>query len=170
MFRVFGAKRRLQFALGLGAIVMAVVACAPAPPPNIGSCGLGAFADDASAIESILTAEGAFVAQKNIDALMNLWAADAVVTDAGHTPANTADDRRWRGSDAIYQRYTYRVFPNAPADVPQKTFDIAISGDTAIITGTTRIGDEVSPGGDLWTVRRQSGCWLIQSLTYNREP
>lgn len=168
-----GAQRRLKIVLGSAVLAMTLLGCAPTPPPpppTVGSCGLGTFADDASAIEATLVAEGTFVARKNIDALMDLWAADAIVTDAGHTPDNPADDRHWRGTDAIRQRYAYRVFPNAPADVPPKAFDIAISGDTAVITGTTRIGDEVSPGGDLWTVRRQSGCWVLQSLTYNREP
>ena len=157
-------------------LLLILAACAPATsatptplPVAIGSCGLGEFSTDDSAITAVLNAEGQFVAEKNIDALMNLWAADGVVSDAMHTPDNPADDRHWRGSDAIRQRYVYRVFPGAPAESQQKSLEIAVSGAQAVVTGTTRIGDEVSPGGDRWELQKKNNCWLILTLEYNRE-
>ena len=169
-FRVFDTQHALRNILVLSAMVFALLGCASSSPPSIGSCGLETtFADDATAIEAVLTAEGTFVAQKDISALMNLWVVDGVVSDAMHTPNDPADDRRWRGTDAIRQRYVYLVFPNAPADTPAKNYAIDIDGGQAIVTGTTRIGDEVSPGGDRWELKNDNGCWVIQSLTFNLE-
>lgn len=143
----------------------------PTPPSLIGSCTIAeSFSTDEDAISALLNTEGQFVAEKNIDTLMELWIMDGVVSDAVHTPNDPTDDHHWRGEDAIRQRYVYRVFAGAPAVAHPKTFEITISADSAVVTGTTRIGDEVSPEGDRWTVRRQNGCWVIQSLTYNREP
>ncbi len=156
-----------------GILLLLPLACAPAktsaPEPARGSCALGTFSTDEAAIVAVLNAEGQFVAEKNIDALMNLWAADGVITDAMHTPNNPADDDHWRGSDAIRQRYVYRVFPGAPATAHPKSPEIAVSGAQAVVTGTTRIGNEVSPGGDRWVLRRDKNCWLILTLEYNRE-
>jgi hypothetical protein len=39
-----------------------------------------------------------------------------------------------------------------------------------VVTATTRIGGEVAPAGDRWTLVRRDGCWLLQNLTYNLEP
>lgn len=154
-------------------LLLLAVACAPqttaTPPPKIGSCALGEFSSDEAAITAVLNAEGQFVAEKNIDALMNLWAADGVISDAMHTPADPADDRHWRGEDAIRQRYVYRVFPGAPAEAHQKSLEIAVSGTQAVVTGTTRIGDEVSPGGDRWVLKKLENCWKILTLEFNRE-
>lgn len=160
---------RTKILLTFGAIALMISACAAQPAPVVGSCTLGNFSDDISAIEATLNAEGELVAAKHITALMALWDDDATITDAMHTPNDAADDRTWRGTDAIYQRYVYRVFPNAPAESPPKKYDIVISGDTATATGTTRIGDEVSPDGDLWRVRHVNGCWLLDTLEFNRE-
>ena len=165
MFRII----RARIIFGFGAIALIISACGVRPAPVGGSCGLGDFSDDDSAIEATLNAEGELVAAKHIAALMALWDEDATITDAMHTPNDESDDRIWRGSDAIYQRYVYRVFPNAPAESPPKKYDITIEGDTAIATGTTRIGSEVSPGGDLWRLRRVNGCWLLDTLEFNRE-
>ncbi len=179
IFRYFGNPRGIQNILLIltGMALVAIAGCTPSvtatamPAVVVGSCGLNdSFSGDDAAIAAVLNAESEFLAEKNIDALMNLWAANGVVSDAMHTPNDPADDRHWRGEDAIRQRYVYRVFPGAPAVSQPKSLEIVVSGAQAVVTGTTRIGDEVSPGGDLWTARRQSGCWLIQSLAYNREP
>lgn len=153
----------------MGVIVFVLVGCS-SPPPKIGSCALADnISDDTLKIESLLSAEGTFVAQKDTAALMNLWAANGVVADAMHTPNDASDDRFWRGADAIRQRYVYLVFPNAPADSPAKDYAINIEGEHATVTGTTRIGDEVSFGGDRWELKNDNGCWVIQSLTFNLE-
>ncbi len=159
-----------------GIFLLMLLACTQTTPPTeiqssakVGSCALGDFSTDEAAITAVLNAEGQFVAEKNIDALMNLWAVDGVISDAMHTPNDPADDRHWRGEDAIRQRYVYRVFPGAPAESQQKSLEIAVSGAQAVVTGTTRIGDEVSPGGDRWELRRTNNCWKILTLEYNRE-
>jgi hypothetical protein len=47
---------------------------------------------------------------------------------------------------------------------------INVRGDEAVVTGTTRIGDEVSPAGDRWRLVKIEGCWVIQELIFNLEP
>jgi hypothetical protein len=39
----------------------------------------------------------------------------------------------------------------------------------AIVTGTTRMGDELSPQGERWTFERQHGTWRITGITINLE-
>ncbi len=141
------------------------------PPPAAGSCALGvdAGAPDDEAIRAVLLAEGEFVVEQNIDALMQLWAADSRVADAKNTPDDAGDDQNWDGKDAIRHRYVRTVFPGAPDQVQPSDLDIAVNGDEAVVQATTHIGSEVSPAGDRWELTRIDGCWLIRSLTYNLE-
>lgn len=147
-------------------VMAALAACAapsrPTPTPQPVS--------DEEAIRSLILAEGQGVVAQDLAALMELWAADAVITDAKHTPANTADDARWRGRDAIRDRYVVLVFPGNPQQVQARDIHIEITGDVATATSTTVIGKEVSPGGDRWTFVKREGRWWISSLTYNLEP
>lgn len=106
---------------------------------------------------------------QDIERLMALWADDALITDAQHTPDYFQDDQSWRGADTIRYRYTRVVFPSAPSSAQPSEFEIEWHGDRASVRSTTRIGDEESLGGDRWEVVKQNGCWLIQSLTYNLE-
>lgn len=107
---------------------------------------------------------------QEIDTLMALWSEEGYVADAKHTPDRTDDDQFWRGIDAIRHRYVRTVFPGAPAAAAASELDIHIAGNRAEVTATTRIGDEVAPGGDRWILVRQGDCWIIESLTYNLEP
>lgn len=151
------------------------VGCAAAPEqviqPNIGSCSLqiAANATDEEAIRAVLTAEGKFVVEQNIDGLMNLWREGGEVVDAKNTPADTEDDQRWLDKDAIRNRYVRIVFPGAPTQADPKDLQIQITGSQATITATTQIGNEVSPAGDRWVLIKQNNCWTIQGLTYNLE-
>jgi hypothetical protein len=154
-------------------------ACTSQPTPAIatpiaaaGSCRLDLPADAHSetAIRAVLNAESEWVVSQDIDALMGLWAADSQVIDAKNTPDEKSDDQTWDGRDAIRHRYVRTVFPGAPSSAQPSDLEITIDGDQASVTSTTRIGDEVSPGGDRWQLVRVNGCWLIQSLTYNLEP
>ncbi|MGC8779681.1 MAG: nuclear transport factor 2 family protein [Anaerolineae bacterium] len=108
--------------------------------------------------------------RQDIAGLVNLWAADAVVTDARHTPDRPEDDARWSGREAIRDRYLTLVFPANPAINSPADIAIVVEGDRATATSTTRIGQEVSPGGDRWTFVRRGGRWWILELTYNLEP
>jgi hypothetical protein len=143
----------------------------PANAPLIGSCTLPLEpnATDADKITALLRAEGELVVAQSIDALMALWAPGGEVVDAKHTPNDTADDQRWIDLDAVRHRYVRIVFPGNPQPAPPPELDIAISGDSAAITATTRIGDEIAPGGDRWDVVKVGDCWAIQRLSYNNE-
>lgn len=159
-------------------------ACSPAageikrdsPPdaalPGVGSCSLDLpdTVTDEEAIVALLSAEGAYVVQQDIVALMRLWVPDGRVSDAKHTPASLADDQTWQGTDAIRHRYVHWVFPGAPEVAQPADLVISITGGEAVVTGTTRIGDEVSPAGDQWQLVRVGDCWLIQELIFNLEP
>lgn len=127
-------------------------------------------ADDAEAIRQLILLEGQGVVRQDIAGLTNLWALDAVITDAKHTPDQAADDARWRGRDAIRERYALLVFPGNPAVNSPTDIEIVIDGDRATAVSTTRIGQEVSPGGDRWSFVKREGRWWIAGLTYNLEP
>jgi hypothetical protein len=124
---------------------------------------------DEEAIRQLVILEGQGVVSQDIEGLMDLWADDATVIDAKNTPADTTDDARWGGKDALRDRYVVLVFPGAPATAGDPAVKITVDGDKATATGTTTIGSEVSPGGDRWTFVRRDGRWWIESLTYNLE-
>ncbi len=126
-------------------------------------------ADEREAILELLRSESEAVIAKDIESLARLWAEDSTVTDAKHTPADPNDDAVWRGIDAVLDRYQVVVFPGNPQYAEPGDIQIEITGDQATVRSTTRIGDEVSPGGDLWMFRRQDGRWQIAALTYNLE-
>jgi len=127
-------------------------------------------ATDVEAIRQLILLEGQGVVRQDLAGLTNLWAPEAVITDAKHTPDQSADDARWPGRDAICQRYTVLVFPANPAVNSPTEIAIAIDGDRATAVSTTRIGQEVSPGGDRWSFVKREGRWWITELTYNLEP
>ena len=141
----------------------------PTQPAPAQAAPLALPAGDEEAIRWLLQAEGEGVVAKDIDALMRLWSADGYVVDARHTPADTADDLAWRGEYAVRDRYITVVFTGNPAQAAPSDLDVAIQGDRAEVTATTRIGDEVSPAGDRWTFVRTAEGWRIESLTYNLE-
>ncbi|PKO21108.1 MAG: hypothetical protein CVU38_16445 [Chloroflexi bacterium HGW-Chloroflexi-1] len=126
-------------------------------------------ASDEEAIRQLILLEGQGVVSQDIDGLMGLWAEDAVVADARHTPDDGTDDARWQGRDAIRERYVVLVFPGNPTAAGATDVAITIEGYTAVATSTTVIGGEVSPGGDRWTFAKRDGRWWITGLTYNLE-
>lgn len=126
-------------------------------------------ATDEDAIRQLILLEGQGVVQQDIAGLMGLWAPEAIITDARHTPDDPSDDARWRGRDAIRERYVVLVFPGNPALAEPQDVQLTVSGDVATATSTTVIGSEVSPGGDRWEFVKRDGRWWIGGLTYNLE-
>jgi ketosteroid isomerase-like protein len=126
--------------------------------------------DDRAAILDLLRQEAQGVVAQDLGALMALWAEDAVVTDAAHTPDDPSDDLVWRGRDAIRDRYVHLVFPGGAKEAGPLDVRIEVRGDRATAWATTHIGEEIAPGGDRWTFVRRGGRWLLESLTYNLEP
>lgn len=127
-------------------------------------------ASDEEAIRSLLLAESKSMVAQDIESLAGLWAEDAVVRDAKHTPENEEDDAVWRGIDAILDRYVVLVFPGNPQFAEPQVVSLQIQGDEATVVSTTHIGAEVAPQGDRWTFVKRDGRWWIASLTYNLEP
>ena len=75
-------------------------------------------ATDEEAIRQLIRSEGQGLVSQDIAGLMDLWASDAVITDAKHTPDNSADDARWTGRDAIgnaTSSWSSPATPSAPA-------------------------------------------------------
>ncbi len=151
--------------LALAGCGKATPAPAPTPTPAV-----PLLDDDEAAIRWLLGAESRGVVNKDMDLLAAIWAEDAVVIDAKHTPDDPADDARWQGVDAVLDRYVTLVFPGNPTVAAPVDVQIVVDGDRAEATSTTRINDELSPGGDKWTFVKRDGRWFIQSLTYNLEP
>lgn len=139
--------------------------------PAIGSCtlSLDPSLSDTEQITALLRAEGNLVVAQDIDALMALWASGGEVVDAKHTPGDSEDDQRWIDLDAVRHRYVRIVFPGNPQPAEPPELEIALAGDSATVIATTRIGDEVAPGGDRWDVVKQGDCWAIVRLSYNNE-
>ncbi len=139
---------------------------------RIGSCSLELVpgSADGAAIVALLNTEGAYVVEQDIAALMQLWTHKGRAIDAKHTPSDRVDDQTWQGIDAIRHRYLYRVFPGVPTLARPTDMVITILGEQAIVTGTTRIGNEISPQGDRWQLIKTEGCWVIQELVFNLEP
>jgi hypothetical protein len=127
-------------------------------------------ATDDEAIRQLIRSEAQGVVQQDINGLTGLWAPDAVVADAKHTPDDPADDAHWRGRDAVRERYVVLVFPGNPSVVATSDVQITIVGDKATAISTTVIGKEVSPSGDRWDFAKRDGRWWITGLTYNLEP
>jgi ketosteroid isomerase-like protein len=127
-------------------------------------------ASDEEAIRQLIVSEGQGVVSQDIAGLVDLWAADAVIADAKHTPDDSNDDARWNGRDAIRERYVVLVFPGNPTSAGATDVKLDIQGDQATAVSTTAIGSEVAPGGDRWTFAKQGGRWWITGLTYNLEP
>ncbi|RIK38418.1 MAG: hypothetical protein DCC55_21210 [Chloroflexi bacterium] len=157
-------------------LVSGVGACAwpfdPGAQVQTGSCTLSLPPDagDEAAIRALLAAEGELVVKQEIDPLMDLWADGGFVSDAKNTPTNPDDDQFWLDKDAIRHRYVRTVFPGAPQQATPADLVIEIDAGRAVVTATTRIGDEISPAGDRWVLVQRGRCWLIESLTYNLEP
>lgn len=173
--------------LPIGLICLILGACMPQSEPStlvsqpakasevVGSCTLDLpQATDEEAIWALIGAEGTYVVGQEIKPLMSLWAADAQITDAKHTP-QTSDDQNWQGTDAIRYRYVRVVFPSAPDVIKPANLTIQIEGEHATVIATTQIGDatqawhETSSKGDRWEVIKRENCWQIQSLTFNLE-
>ncbi len=167
-------------ALGLYALaaLIALAGCTPSParpspmqrPTPIPRTPTPQPASDEEAIRQLILLEGQGVVAQDIQGLMDLWAPDAVVIDAKHTPDDPSDDARWRGRDAIRERYVVLVFPGNPSVVAPADIQLTITGDTAAAISTTVIGNEIAPGGDRWEFVKRDGRWWIKSLTYNLEP
>jgi ketosteroid isomerase-like protein len=152
--------------------LLLLVACrpaTPAPPTALARTRTPVPANAEEAIRQILRAESEGVVHQDMALLTELWAEDATVTDAKHTPEISEDDAVWRGIDAILDRYVVLVFPGNPQFAEPADIEIIVDGDRATARSTTQIGDEVSPGGDLWTFKRCGEHWCIRSLTYNLE-
>ena len=153
-----------------GMLLWVMWGCAPPPPPSPTPI-VPLFSEDEAAIHWLLEAESRGVVNKDMELLAAIWTDDAVVTDARHTPDDPTDDARWQGIDAVLDRYVTLVFPGNPTTAAPVDVQIVIAGDTATAISTTRIGNELSPGGDRWTfVKQDDGRWRIHSLTYNLEP
>jgi ketosteroid isomerase-like protein len=143
----------------LSVVVLCIVSCAATP----------SLEKDAQALKTLIAAEGEAARAHDAERLASLWAEDGVVRDARHTPGDPSDDGVWQGRDAIMSRYTSTIFYLTLEEMGPIDLAFDIRGDQAVVTGTTRIGDEVSPGGERWTFARQDGEWVIKGITFNLE-
>ncbi len=139
------------------------------PPAQMERTPTPVPASDEEAILQLVEAESNGVVKQDMVLLTELWAEDAIVTDAKHTPDVPEDDAVWNGIDAILDRYVVLVFPGDPQSAGPVDIEIIIDGDQATARSTTHIGDEFSPGGDVWTFSRCDERWCIKTLTYNLE-
>jgi len=172
-----GKVKRMWFALLVLVCLMVAACSAPEvptaaegiPSPRPRGTDTPTPANDEEAIMQLLGAEAEGVVSQDVDRLMEIWDQDGVVTDANHTPDNSADDRVWEGIVAIRERYINEIFPSAPSSVTHPDVELTIEGDTATALTTSTIGIDHAPAGDRWTFARVDGRWSITSLTFNLE-
>ena len=158
-------------------VLLSLAACAPAQPASkLGPRPTAPArtptpqpATDEEAIRQLIASEGQGVVSQDIAGLMDLWAADAVLADAKHTPDDPNDECARGGHDAIRERYVGVGLPRQPDDRGCGGCQARLRGDQATTVGPA-IGSEVAPGGDRWTFAKQDGRWWITGLTYNLEP
>lgn len=105
----------------------------------------------------------------DVQGLLDIWADDGIIIDANHTPDNPTDDHVWRGLDAVLSYYTTVLFPLYLTEIGPVDTVLTVNGLEAVMTGTTMIGAEVSPGGERWTFAFRDGEWKITGLTFNLE-
>ena len=109
-------------------VLLGIAACsaprpsALGPTPTMPPLPTAQPANNEEAIRGLIETEGAGVVRQDITGLLDLWAADAVVADAKHTPDDTADDATWHGKDAIRSRYVVLVFPGNPQAAAHATY------------------------------------------------
>jgi hypothetical protein len=172
-----GKVKRTLVALLVLACMMLAACSAPEVPAAPGSIpsprprgtDTPTPANDEEAVMQLLGAEAEGVVSQDIDRLMEIWDQDGVVTDANHTPDNSADDRVWEGIAAIRERYVNEIFPSAPSSVTHPDVELSIESGTATALTTSTIGIDHAPAGDRWTFAKVDGRWLITSLTFNLE-
>jgi ketosteroid isomerase-like protein len=140
-------------------VLLWVVSCAAKHSPD----------ENVQSLTSLIAAEGEAARARDLERLASLWAEDGIVRDARHTPGDPSDDGMWQGWDAILSRYTSTIFNQSLADAGPVDLVFEVRGDAAVVTGTTRIGGELSPGGERWTFRRQGKGWVITGITFNLE-
>jgi hypothetical protein len=47
---------------------------------------------------------------------------------------------------------------------------LTVAGSEAVMVGTTKIGDELSPRGERWVFALRDGEWRVTGMTFNLEP
>ena len=160
---------RLCHSLGHGialASLILVGGCSPSPSP----AGITPPPDAAQAIAELIAVHRAAVIADDVQGVLDIWAEDGMITDANHTPDDPADDHVWRGLDAVLSYYTTILFPLYLSEIGPVDTVLTVEGTEAVMMGTTKIGDELSPGGERWTFALRGGEWKITGMTFNLEP
>ncbi|MBC7250737.1 MAG: hypothetical protein H5T62_10685 [Anaerolineae bacterium] len=148
-------------------LIILVGGCSPPPPPTE---SVLPTVDASLAITHLIAVHRTAVVADDVQGVLDIWAEDGVITDANHTPHDPTDDHVWRGLDAVLSYYTTVLFPLYLEEVGPVDTTMTVSGSQAVMTGTTKIGDELAPGGERWTFALRDGEWKITSMTFNLEP
>jgi hypothetical protein len=130
------------------------------PPPAVGA---------EQAIAELMDTHRQAVLTDDVQGLLDIWADDGIIIDANHTPDDPTDDHVWRGLDAVLSYYATVLFPLYLTEIGPVDTVLTVNGLEAVMTGTTMIGTEVSPGGERWTFAFRDGEWKIIGLTFNLE-
>jgi hypothetical protein len=161
---------RLCHSLGLGVALASLIlvggCLVSSPPPS----SLPPSPTTAQSIAELIAAHRAAVVADDVQGVLDIWAENGVITDANHTPDDPADDHVWLGLDAVISYYTTILFPLYLNEVGPVDTVLTVKGTEAIMTGTTKIGDELSPAGERWTFALRDGEWKITGMTFNLEP
>lgn len=123
--------------------------------------------EDDDAIRRIINDETSAAQQHNVDAAVALYAPDATVRDAA--------GRSWIGTSEIRERYAaLEAFSRLRhVDVvvflnPGSAHAMAVASTEGEIMRPDAAPERISSTyGEIWTLRKDDGTWLIESFTYN---
>jgi cellulose synthase/poly-beta-1,6-N-acetylglucosamine synthase-like glycosyltransferase len=114
----------------------------------------------------------------DVDDALKLWAANGVIRDASHTPADTSDDSVWVGIDAVRSRYAEEFRRRHYLSLRHANAQVFVRGDTAVVVNDLIATIQSSSGvervyrsrGDRWVLVRGDRGWRIMGLTVNQTP
>lgn len=133
------------------------------------------FQDASIAFPQFISAERRAIAEKSLDTLALLWAADAQIIDQRGTE-NTEDDYIWDSRRAILDRYTVVVFRfpppliDPPGDLRLRCAGGSVEENSNLCLVSPQEGTIVYANreGDEWQFGYRDGRWWILGLAYAR--
>ncbi|MBI1954896.1 MAG: nuclear transport factor 2 family protein [Acidobacteria bacterium] len=125
-----------------------------------------------------LVREGDAARRGDVASALALWHPEGVIVDTNFTPAVKADDRVWRGTAELKQRYHDEFRQRLYRQLKHNNLRIRADGDEVVIVNDLHAvieqGESVQrvelPATDRWVLRKVDSEWKIVRLELNRAP
>jgi ketosteroid isomerase-like protein len=125
---------------------------------------------------AILVLEADAARRGDVERALRLWHPDGVIVDANFTPDAPDDDRVWRGSAELRERYLREFQERRYRRLVHGNLRIAVAGDSAeivndldaVFEAAGQIRAVTLPQSDRWVLRLTNGEWRLVRLEVNR--